>query len=122
MSEEPQIHLNPDGTYLSPLQIVRALLDNGMGEGAAALLYDEAPTMRDMILFHHGTGRWVRNRFGLWRPDNPHTQLDPPPSDLTGLVDHPRFPDNLSGAIMEAVWLCLMAGYDPAVACWLRGL
>lgn len=45
-------------------------------------------------------GRWIRNSYGLWRADNPHVEVNPPPN-AQNIIDHPLFPDNYSGMIIE---------------------
>lgn len=50
---------------------------------------------RDLIQFHHGTGRDIRNDFLLWETDNPYTDT----SDPMG----PLHPDQYSTLVMEKV-------------------
>lgn len=45
-------------------------------------------------------GRWIRNSYGLWAEDNPHTLAHP---QMTEDPDCPYHPDNLSGDILEEV-------------------
>jgi hypothetical protein len=47
-------------------------------------------------------GRQIRNTYGLWEKGNPYVDLDAAPN-AEGIVDDPKFPDNLSGKIVEAV-------------------
>lgn len=48
----------------------------------------------------YNSGRIIRNRYGLWDKNNPYVILDPKPN-VNGIIDHPLFPDNYSGEILE---------------------
>ena len=111
---------NPDGTYLTPVQIVRVLLDELDGFDRSRLRR-EVLTAEDMVQFHLTAGMGIRNRFGLWDKENPHTVNDAEPNEQ-GIVDHPRHPDNLSGAILEALWMCVVTGVSPEVACQAKDI
>lgn len=50
----------------------------------------------DLILLHHTFGRFIRNRYRLWDPKNPHTRY----SD----GDDESHPDNLSYRVIQLVW------------------
>lgn len=117
---EVQITLNDDGSYMSPVEIVRKMMDE-LVEDDRELLKKKVPRAGDMVMFHHTTGMRLRNRFGLWRADNPHVKLEAEPN-AQGIVDHPKFPDNLSGDILEAIWICVNTGHSPEVACQMKGI
>jgi len=75
-----------------------------------------ALSQRDMIIFHMGWGRGIRNAFGLWGGNLDllkscaanearitGREVPPPPGvDANSMVMHP---DDASGVILEAVWL-----------------
>lgn len=82
------------GRFYHPLEIALRLVDELDHHDRARLQL--MPAAREMIKYHHGFGTWVRNRFGLWREANPYTR-----SSSTTAARHP---DNLSGAILEAVY------------------
>ena len=44
--------------------------------------------------------RWIRNAYGLWSKKNSNVILNPLPN-AEGIIDHPSFPDNLSGRIFD---------------------
>ena len=50
-------------------------------------------TLDDMILYHHGVGTWIRNR---WRSG------DPLPQELGSLL--PMHLDDLSGLVLDTFW------------------
>ena len=53
-------------------------------------------SFRDVVLWHHGLGTWIRNNWGLWGGG-------PLRDDLQGLgLSHP---DDMSGVILETYWL-----------------
>lgn len=96
------IRKRDDGEFLSEREIIDELVEDIGAEPAAYAAWKAAP--RDQIIFlHHTVGQAVRNRFGLWDPDNPHVVLDPEPN-AEGIIDHPNFPDQASHRIMLAVW------------------
>jgi hypothetical protein len=47
-------------------------------------------------------GMMMRNYYGLWHKENPFVYLNPPPN-ADGIIDHPMFPDNISGRIISCV-------------------
>ena len=55
----------------------------------------------NLIMFHHGLGRWIRNNFGLWS-DNVELAKD------CGEMH----PDDASGVIIEALWKRLSEEQD----------
>ena len=50
----------------------------------------------DLIMGHHGTGRMIRNHYGLWEEGNPYVVFNP--------ATHDNHPDQLSFRVMEKVW------------------
>ena len=70
----------------------------------------------ELIQLHHGTGRYIRNNYFMWYPNNPHSKLDDYPGHggtLDGVLDHPDHPDQRSQRVIEAIWLCLQREYEP---------
>lgn len=59
------------------------------------------------LMFMHMS---IRNHYGLWRNDNPYVILNPEPT-AEGIIDHPQFPDNLSGRIVDRIRSAL--GQNP---------
>lgn len=51
----------------------------------------------DMIQFHHSTGMWVRNHYGLWKKSWE-------PEIKNGVDWSPQHPDAISARILELVW------------------
>lgn len=49
---------------------------------------------KDLIMFHHGYGTWIRNNYALWHPNNPFVIKD-------NLGDN--HPDGLSMLAIEAL-------------------
>lgn len=50
----------------------------------------------DLIQFHHSTGQFIRNNYGLWAEDNPHVDNTDPSS--------PIMADQFSYRVMEYCW------------------
>ena len=100
--------LNPDGSFMSAHEIVADLLSKTYPEDTMqAFLSDFKPPQgcdRDeaiaYVFFHQSFGRFIRNTYGLWNDKNPHIVLNPAPN-AKGIIDHPLFPDNYSGDIMD---------------------
>lgn len=100
--------LNLDGSFMSSDQIVADLLSRKFDEESANLILSGFDPMtgtdkteRMYIAFARDNfGRQIRNSYGLWNEMNPHVVQNPEPNER-GIVDHPLFPDNLSGAIMD---------------------
>lgn len=120
-------HTEPDtrtpewhGTYLTEDEIVADILANIKKHDAAAMWLDpaawrmpsfgpdyspipaeEGRDIRGALLF---VGRDIRNWYGLWHPDCPITVLGGDELEITDdIITDPRFPDNLSGRIMDRV-------------------
>ena len=55
----------------------------------------------DLIMFHFGTGMWIRNHYKLWEKDNPHV--------VHNDSMHEKFPDQISQRIIERLW-CHLTG------------
>lgn len=58
----------------------------------------------DLVLFHHTTGRAIRNDFLLWDPNNPITAEWERKADPDGVDRSPHHPDAISMRIIERVW------------------
>lgn len=58
----------------------------------------------DLILFHHNLGMAIRNRYGLWRGNNPL---------ILSACSSMCHPDDASMVIIEAIWLELNSGNPP---------
>lgn len=52
---------------------------------------------KDLIKYHHGLGRQIRNEFGLW-------ELSWEPKIENGVDASPDHPDAISMRIIESVW------------------
>lgn len=65
-----------------------------------------------MVVFHHGQGRYIRNEYKLWNPDNPLTKQWHKDRENDGKVGinasgvdcHPQHPDAVSTEVLFAVW------------------
>ena len=57
---------------------------------------------------HHGWGTSIRNKYGLWNPQNPLTKnwhAHPEKHDMSDGIDYSKdHPDAMSMQIIEAVW------------------
>lgn len=78
----------PSKHYLSVDEIVDDIYGK-IDEGSHAELM-KIDDERELLGFHHTTGRYIRNHYGLWNPDN-HIAKD-------------AHPDDLSMAIITLVW------------------
>ncbi len=58
----------------------------------------------DLIMFHHSTGRAIRNDFGLWDKENPITAQWKEELDERGVDMSPFHPDATSMRVIETVW------------------
>lgn len=68
------------------------------------------PSGRGAVTFISMT---VRNWYGLWRDECPHTITSGPGLEITdGVITDPRFPDNLSGRIIDRVNAALAADVE----------
>ncbi|QIG71664.1 hypothetical protein EVB94_193 [Rhizobium phage RHph_TM40] len=106
------LFMHEDGSYYSSEEIFQDIHTNidTSDEGSFLLKYLErgfeppadatSETKYEYHLAKIGFGRWIRNSYGLWQEDNPHVILNPSPND-EGIIDHPLFPDNLSGTIID---------------------
>lgn len=109
------MYKNPDGSYMDEWHIIAHMfLVSVKDEKTLALIrngfeYDsESPEAKKALELglnlgnfeRFQLGMWIRNTYGLNRPDNPHIAFDPEPN-AEGIIDHPRHPDNLSGWIIE---------------------
>lgn len=97
------IRKREDGSFLSEREIIQEFFED-ISTGPPEVLERWLSFPRNAIISLHMTvGTSVRNRFGLWDPDNPHVVLNPPPN-AEGIIDHPNFPDQMSHRILVAVW------------------
>jgi hypothetical protein len=48
-------------------------------------------------------GQGIRNWYGLWHPENPHTRPLDDYEATSGVITDPRHPDNLSGRVIGRV-------------------
>ena len=49
-------------------------------------------------------GMLIRNNYKMWDPYNPYVKIDGPDLQITsGVITDPRFPDNMSGRIVDEV-------------------
>ncbi|MBP1296995.1 MULTISPECIES: hypothetical protein [Bradyrhizobium] len=70
------------------------------------------PDHAGCLVFAH---RGIRNFYGLWHADNPHTEAQ----DVVvedGIITDPRHPDNFSGRVVERVKTELAKLYPQVVA------
>jgi hypothetical protein len=80
--------------YLSEAQIVDDIFHNMSPADRRTWL--TVTKKSELIAGHHSTGRSIRNRYLLWSPHNPLTDITDPKSK--------RFPDQVSQRIIEKVW------------------
>lgn len=73
-----------------------------LGETDKDILIAEGD-MDNLIAFHHGLGRYIRNEFGLW--NNEHT----PMLNEHGVDESPDHPDAVSMAVIHEVYAQLKA-------------
>jgi len=66
---EVEYNKNPDGSFMDEDQIVKDLPTQLMEVDLHALRNMKED---DLILLHHGLGRWIRNSYGLWAKDYPY--------------------------------------------------
>lgn len=103
--------LNKDGSYMNEDEILANMIANSslsFDQETIAIIRNDFKPLPDMDNYHaigcvfmfSEFGRWLRNSYGLWAADNPHTLLNPEPNDQN-IIDHPLFPDNFSGRIMD---------------------
>lgn len=79
--------------YKSPEEIAQIFFSE-LEEKDKNLLKNNVKSAEDMIIYHFGVGRQIRNRFGLWKEDNPYTNLDGEENN----------PDEVSHRILERIW------------------
>lgn len=81
-------------TFLTEEQIISDLLLVKLAEQDKREIKKTAEA--DLIMYHHGFGRWIRNTYGLWDPKNPYVDFNDPMGD--------NHPDQMSQRIIETVW------------------
>lgn len=103
--EEPPVPiiLNEDGSYMTNEQIAEHFYKNHMGPKDIELI-KTVPNAEEMGRFHFMTGMWMRNNYGMWREDNPHSKPNVGPNPATGTIDDPMFPDQRSHEVMKLIW------------------
>lgn len=79
--------------YLNKDEIIKDLIENDNITDLILALNDpfEAP----------GAGRYIRNKYNLWAPNNPHTCKRWVPVLRDGCDYSPYHPDNFSGLIID---------------------
>jgi hypothetical protein len=100
--------------YLAPVDIVRDVLDT-FTEADRATIRKNTQENSGLFTLNPTIGRHVRNKYKLWDENNPHTTIKGA-QERAGIIVDPKHPDNLSGCILEAVWLCIVAGVSPELA------
>jgi hypothetical protein len=91
--------LNKDDSYMSEDQIVKHFVAHAK---TAAAMWRNMP-LREVARLHSTLGKEVRNDYGLWDAENPHT-VQTPGKGENGTIDHPLFPDQVSFRILQRVW------------------
>jgi hypothetical protein len=111
MPNNPNINRNPDGSYMDNKQILADMIANRLTDDVRELLKNKfaakesdqeaiKATGFDPNAFSRWElGRWIRNSYGLWNEDNPHTMS--PWVDNGSTPDSVFHPDNFSGAIID---------------------
>ena len=100
------------GRFLWPDEIVTKL-HREMGRDSLNVLL-QMEDSEGVIAYHHTTGRAIRNEFGFWREACPYSVLND--------ENHDRFPDQLSHAVLRALWFVVVRGLTPEAACNEVGL
>lgn len=59
---------------------------------------------KDLIMYHHSVGRWIRNHYKLWDKNNPLTLKDYQPNIQNGVDYSERHPDAISMKIIVTAW------------------
>lgn len=82
--------------FLSPEEIALDIYENRM----SLIDFEQLCKMKreELISLHLNMGMWLRNSYGLWMDNNPHTSLEDSRSD--------RFPDQVSQYIIEKLHEC----------------
>lgn len=109
-------YLNEDGIVADVLKRVTAdevaikhwldpmswRMPNLMSTIGGILKRDNVPVHAGCLMF---AGMSIRNFYGLWHADNPHTTFgtDDDVEITDGIVTDPRHPDNISGRIIDRV-------------------
>ncbi|MBS3648887.1 hypothetical protein KEU06_09735 [Pseudaminobacter sp. 19-2017] len=87
--------------YPSPDEIAKHLFSELRDEEKEVIAKVESAA--GMVRFHSTVGMFIRNRYRFWDADNPHTNASAAPNEK-GIIDDPKFPDQVSHAILESVW------------------
>jgi len=98
---ERPLWMNKDGSYMSEDQIVKHIITRAAGTMAQTMW--RTIKLSELAKLHSSKGREIRNEYGLWDAENPHTVQAPGPGEK-GYVDHPLFPDQVSFRVMQRVW------------------
>jgi hypothetical protein len=98
---EPLYIKNPDGSYMSNEEVAQHVYSTLSNESYLAVL--KMPKKEDMIELHFYAGMGIRNNYGMWREDNPHSIVNPEPN-AEGLLDDPNHPDQRSHEVLKMVW------------------
>lgn len=93
MANNPDITRNPDGSYMTNEQVADHMFSLMHPDSKHAIR--KVPIIEDMIKYHHGVGTGIRNEYGMWNDDNPHSNIN---------VDGPNFPDQRSHEVLKMIW------------------
>jgi hypothetical protein len=119
-AEKPTPKPEPEwfGRFLSPDEIVDDMVKHIISNPEIVKIWCDPESFTLAGLFEPGR-KWktdpnpnagrlafvpmnIRNWYGLWREDCPYTEIKVPVVE-NGIITDPRFPDNLSGKIIEDV-------------------
>jgi hypothetical protein len=96
----------PSGfSYLDKDEIVEDLLTRLSEEDERQL---KAMARGELILLHHGFGTTIRNAYGMWHEQNPHTDNNDPAGDT--------FADQYSFQVIEALYEHVIKPKSPYAA------
>jgi hypothetical protein len=118
VKREPVYNRNPDGSFMSSSEIVEDIVtkDRLDEETVRILSFNFNPPLTNEeklqiaetyfdpnVFTRSQLGRWIRNSYGLWAEDNPHTTLkwDQKRHVRDGVDHSPYHPDNYSDAIID---------------------
>lgn len=101
-----QYQFSLSSAFLSVDEIVDDLINRQLDAADQAEIKQIAE--RDLVLYHHSMGQFIRNFYELWNPNNPHTLLN----YQEMLEDHgghsvdvnPKHPDNVSMEVIKRLW------------------
>ena len=97
-----------DMEFMSPEQIAYDVFGNLLDY---QLLEIRDLDRADMVGYHSSMGMHIRNNYLLWDITNPYTVINPEPNEK-GIIDHPKYPDQVSMQILYMVWRLVQDQYD----------